>query len=311
MSFELNWLVLAIMAASLWALVNILDKEILTGKKITIPARQIFDSVVGLLTVLALIPYASLPDVTLAGLGIWGGLLIFIFNNYYYNSLQQGSVSSVSIHLQLIPIFTAIIGFLLFGERFGTTTYWGAVLIISGAVLVSIERGADGKFTLFLSRNMHVLWRYMLPAALFMSINYGINKELLGQNSILNVYLWGRVGTALGGFGLYIFSTEVRKECHILVYKRENRLLFSIFIVELFNILGIWFLTAAYAVGAITLVATTASTQPLLVIILLFVFAVFRKTDILTDFSASWRVLVSRLTAASLQIAGIYFLLGG
>lgn len=310
MSFELNWLVLAIMAAFSWALVNILDKKILTGKKITIPARQVFDSVVGLLTVIALISYASSPNIMLIGLGMSGGLLIFAFNNYYYKSLQLGSVSAVSIHLQLIPIFSATIGFLLFGERFSGATYWGVTMIVAGAVLVSIERGVDGKFPIFLSRNMHILLRYMLPASLFMCINYGFNMELLTQNSILDVYLWGRVGTTLGGLGLYIFSAETRKACHTLVYKHENRLLCEIFTVELFNVIGIWLLTAAFAVGTITLVTIATSTQPLLVIIFLIAFAAFNRTDVLADFSASKRVLFLRITAVFLQIAGIFFLTG-
>lgn len=305
---NINWMFLAFLAASCWGVVNILDKAILENHIIKINTRQFLDSGCGLLVAALLLFKVSTPTFSLVALGTLGGVLLFFFNYLYYHALKRADVSAISVYLQSTPVFSAIIGFAFFAERFHSNEYLGSSLIILGAVLVAIERTSRGRFTVFLGKNMEILLKYIIPASLIMSINYGLAKLLLEQHSFWEVFFWGRIGFATTGLIIYLSRRRLRKEVNMNITLVAVQSIYRVVFIEALNFSGILLLTAAYAVGTITLVSTVSAIQPLIVVVVLVLIGIFSNREPLRDFSSSKRIFIIRLAAIVLQIIGMFML---
>lgn len=308
MVLNFNWMALALIATSCWGMVNVIDKTILANRKVTIVTRQFIDSWVGLLIAFFLLRELSTPSFLLISLGALSGIIVFAFNSLYYNALRQADVSAVSVYLQLIPIFSAIIGFFFFKERFYINIYLGALFIIVGAIFVAIERTPTGNFTILLGKSMPILLKYLLPASLIMSINYGLIKYLLVQYSFWDVFFWGRIGSAFIGIFLFALTQGFKLEFNTNIKRMGFKTFYGIALVEFLNFFGMFILITAYSIGTITLVSTVTAIQPLIVIIMLVSIAIFRDKEPLKDFSYSERVLFIRIVAVCLQVIGMFLL---
>lgn len=308
MIINLNWMALAFFAATCWGIVNVLDKEILKSHRLKISTRQFLDSGFGLLVAVTLSWKLASPSFLLIAIGMCGGVLVYFFNYLYYRALKNADVSAISVYLQSIPVFSAIIGFIFFTERFHPDIYLGALLIIFGAIVVAIERKGNGKFTIFSGENMGVLLRYVLPASLIISINYGLTKVLLIQYTFWEVFFWGRIGFVVTGLLVYMIVRNVREEINANINLISVRTIYSVGLIEFLNFFGILLLTAAYSLGTITLVTTVAAIQPLIVIMVLVIIALLSNRELLKDFSSSKRVLIVRVIAILLQVIGMFLL---
>jgi len=89
------------------------------------------------------------------------------------------------------------------------------------------------------------------------------------------------------------------------------RTIYRVVFIEALNFLGILLLTAAYAVGTITLVSTVSAIQPLIVVAVLVLTAILSNREPLKDFSSSKRILIVRIMAILLQIMGMFMLSRG
>lgn len=303
-----NWMSLALLAASCWGMVNVLDKAMLENRIIKINTRQFLDSGCGLLVTVLLLFTLSTPTFLLVTLGILGGILVFLFNNLYYHALKRADVSAISVYLQSTPVFSAIIGFIFFAERFHLNEYFGALLIILGAILVAIERTSRGIFTVFSGKNMEILLKYVIPASFIMSINYGLTKVLLGQHSFWEVFFWGRIGFTATGLVIYLSRRRLRKEVNADIALMGTRIIYRVMVIEALNFAGMLLLTAAYASGTITLVSTVSAIQPLIVVVVLVLIGILNNREPLKDFSSSKKVLIVRLIAICLQVIGMFML---
>ena len=311
MVLDIGWMALALIAASCWGMVSVLDKAILESRIVKIKTRQFIDSCVGLIIAASMLWKISYPSISLIVIGIIGGFLVFAFNYLYYHALRQADVSAVSIYLQSIPVFSAILGYVFFADRFQAIVYVGALLVIAGAVLVAIERSATGKFTIFIGKNMSILIKNVLPAALILSISYGLIKLLLVQYTFWEVYFWGRIGFSCTGFVLYIFARQARIDIKENIKLMKFKTIYGVALIESLNFLGILLLTAAYAIGTLTLVSTVAAIQPLIVIIVLLSIAILKGNEPLKDFSSSKRILILRIVAVFIQVVGMFLLYHG
>ncbi len=308
MIINLNWMALAFLAATCWGIVNVLDKEILKYPRLKIDTRLLLDSGFGLLVAGILSFELSSPTFLLVTLGMCGGALVFSFNILYYRALKKADVSAISVYLQSVSVFSAIVGFMFFAERFHSDIYLGAFLIVFGAIIVGVERKENGKFTIFSGENMGGFLRYVLPASLIMSINYGLTKVLLVHSSFWEVFFWGRIGFAFTGIIVYVICRKVRQEINADIKLISVPTIYNVGLIEFLNFLGILLLTAAYSIGTITLVTTVAAIQPLIVIMVLVVIAVLSNREPLNDFSSSRRVLIVRVVAILLQVIGMFLL---
>lgn len=77
---------------------------------------------------------------TMTALGFAGIGQTLIYVVYYYN-LRRNPVWIVKVFLLLMPIVSALLGFLLFGETMVFNQYVGAAIVLSGALGILLEQG--------------------------------------------------------------------------------------------------------------------------------------------------------------------------
>lgn len=304
-----TWMGYALLAALLWAIVNVLDKRILERRDVNLNARLFLDMIVSCIAAILCFAFVDV-QYHLGGIviGLLAGVLVFLFNINYYKSLQRSSVTVVAIFLQLIPIFSFTIGWILFGERFSFPVYAGILLIILGAGFVIVENLAGGNAIRTARNNLAILFCFIVPGALFMSINYGIIEYLLESYNVVTVYFLGRVGLTLGSMFYFASKAGIFSDLDWDIFAGKKRTFSWVALIEVFNILAIYLLVVSYSSGPITLVATTASTQPLFVIAITVMLSVFVSRGKSRDSRSKVGIFVVRMLAATTQVAGVYLL---
>lgn len=308
MGVENNWLLLSIGAAFFWAVVNLLDKILVIEHIKSQWTRLILDSSVGISSCLLVYFTGLLSNVTIEIilLSISAGIILFGFNYLYYKALETADVSVTAVLMQTVPIFTAVWGFLFFGELFFPVVYIGIGLIIFGAILSNIEFDTLGFHKIFGGKNWNAAVLYIFPGIFLVSINYALQKYILNFTNSWTVFFWGRIGAFVLTSFFFIISRKIRTDFLQTIREIKALPLLMLSGVEWFNLFGIFLIITAYSTGPITLVATVSAVQPLFVIIIMIVFSILRKKSILSDFSNNKKVLAIRIVASILLIAGIY-----
>lgn len=310
MSVKNSWFLLSISAALFWAVVNLLDKILVIEHIKSQWTRLILDSLVGLTSCLLIYSIGILSKATIdiILLSILAGILLFGFNYLYYKALETADVSVTAVLLQTLPIFTAVWGYLFFGELFSKIVYSGIALVILGAILSNIEFDKLGFHKIIGGKNWDAAVLYIMPGIFLVSINYALQKYILTFTNNWTVFFWGRIGAFILTSFFLVASRNVRNDFIQTIKKTKLPPLLMLSGVEWLNLLAIFLIISAYSLGPVTLVATVSAIQPLFVIIIMITFSVIRKKSILSDFSNNKKVLAIRIVASTLLIIGIYLI---
>ncbi|MFH1787041.1 MAG: DMT family transporter [archaeon] len=135
------WYWLAIAAGAVWAVGNVIDKNIidrhirnpLSVIMLGAPLNLIFGAAVWAFQ------GGSLPRNILYG-GLIIGALNFFAVMLYFKGLKVEEASRVVPMIYVAPIFVLILAALLLGERAGAQGYAGVIMVIAGAVLISFRK---------------------------------------------------------------------------------------------------------------------------------------------------------------------------
>lgn len=305
-----NWLALSLLAALFWAAVNLLDKILVIEHIKSQWARLILDSIVGISScvLIYLLGLLSPANFTTILLSIIAGVILYGFNYLYYKTLETADVSVTAVFMQTIPIFTAVWGYLFFREVFSSWVYLGIGVVILGAILANFESDTNNSRKLVGGKNLKAIIVYMVPGIFLVSLNYALQKYILNFTDTWTVFFWGRIGSAILTLTAMTFFRNIRLEFSQTISSIKILPLMMLGGVEWLNLLGIFFIMSAYAVGPVTLVVTASAVQPLFVIAIVIAFSLIRRKPVLSDFSGSKTVLVIRIVASFFLILGIYLI---
>lgn len=190
----MSWLFIAITSYFLSSLVIILDKFILSAKKVASPPVYSFYIAILGLGVLILAPFDfSVPPVEKIVASLVSGALFTFGILALYFAIRVGQASRVATFVgAVIPFLTFIISVLFFGEELNWTEIIGALLLVSGGLLVT--------FDLPLKTNQKKFWekfKYALLSGLLLAVAYSIFKYVYEGQSFLCGFIWTRFGSAL------------------------------------------------------------------------------------------------------------------
>lgn len=197
----MDWIAIAITAYFLIALEVILDKFLLSSKKVSHPAVYAFYS--GLL---------SLPAVVFAPLGFHGvnfGKGIFaIFSGvvFVYGilslffAIQRSEASRVMpVVGATVPIVTYFSSFFFLRERLVLLQIIGIAALIVGGFLISFEFPVKIE-----KRKFFAGFRFSVLAGILLASAFAAFKHLYEQDNFINVFIWTRFGLAAGALSLVI-----------------------------------------------------------------------------------------------------------
>ncbi len=262
----LDWFPSAILAACCWAIVNLCDQHLIRNRFRSITARMFMDAGVGLTTCVPIIPFLGAHDGKAVLCSMAVGLILLAFNLLYYKAIRIGDPSSVAGQLQVVPAFSAVLGYLCFAETFPLSLYFGLATVIVGVFLISVGRVQKNQPPALASGNARAFVFFVLPGSAIISIGYALQKYLLHGTTPWEVFFWGRVASFLAVGIACAFSGRLRREVHEGVFSASAGTLTFAAGVEWVNFTGVLLLIIAYAHGPMTLVTVAAASQPIFVI---------------------------------------------
>ncbi|MAF20446.1 MAG: hypothetical protein CMI55_02065 [Parcubacteria group bacterium] len=206
----MNWLLIAISAHFLFALVFIIDKFLLSHTRVRPRALAFYVGILGGAALL-LIPFGFvIPSVSQIIISLITGILFIFAILCFYKSVQFGEVSRIApIIGGAISLFTLVLTYFFLEERLAVSQLIAFFLLVSGGVIMIWPRKKSclkgGKVPLIKRLPLAIL------AALFFAGSYVLTKFVFMEQPFISGFVWIRMGGILGAV-LLIFWPGGRQE---------------------------------------------------------------------------------------------------
>jgi drug/metabolite transporter (DMT)-like permease len=207
----MTWIAISILAYFFIALEIILDKFLLSSKRISHPAVYAFYS--GLLSLGALaifspfgfhlINYGKIWPYLLAGIVFTYGILCLFF------ALNEGEASKVTPMVgAVIPVVTFLLSAFFLNEKLSHFQFLGVVILIFGGLLISFDlpikiRKSE---TCLLTDKFFAGFGHTILAGTLLAVAFTAFKYFFERDNFINVFVWTRLGLFLGALTLLFFS---------------------------------------------------------------------------------------------------------
>jgi transporter family protein len=297
---EISWLYLALLASSVWALRNILDKVVISKCFFTLFLFLVAVGIVGgtiggILLTLQGGQAFLLPRAVVCG-SIVAGIIYYVGISLYFKALLAEEVSRVIPMFFLTPVIVLVIATTFLGEILELREYLGISMLVCGAILISFRKGLRPKIS-------KALW-IMLMAGFFFAISEVYTKYLLQFTNYWNIFALTRMGTLFGAvFLLLIFRATLIEE-----WKRVKKKS-SVYLVglsESLNLLGIFFFTVALSLGKVSLVSALHGTQPFFTLFFAILLSIFAPRILKEEYGV--RTLLVKIVSIFLITCGTFLL---
>lgn len=298
----MNWLFYAILSPAVYALVNFVDKHLVSNEIKDYKAMPIYTSVVAffagsLFWIITGFPLLNSRD----GLIVLFTGMIAVWSLFlYFKALADEETTTIIILFQTLPVLSLIFAYIFLGETITSRQFLGFVLILAGSLGITLKPKAKGEkiiskaFFLILAYN--VLWA--LSGVL---IKFAINANSFSK--ILSYESWG---IALGGAIVFLLFPGIRKAFLANVKTIRKRTVNIIILNEGLFVFAKSLGFYAFSLGPVALVSVLTSTQVFFGIIygviLTKAFPKLFKEDI------SKEGIAKKITMAVLVILGIILL---
>lgn len=298
----MNWFFIAIWAPLLWAFSNHIDKHLITKYGIAIGIRGLitFSSLCSIfIVIIAFIINPNIFNLYLISkiqLLISGILYTFAIL-YYIKALSKDEASLVTPVFQLIPVFAFLLGFVFLGEFLNIKQIFGGLIIISGAILISI----DFKNIKFNKKAFYL----MVLSSLFFATYQLLFKSGSGE-SFWPAIFWQSLGSF--SVGIFFISLKKYRKDFMLIFESNSKAIISwSLLVELTTMGGNLLIAQAVMLApSITLVLLMESFQPICVFILGVIFTLTVPTFVKEKIDKF--TLIQKFISISIILFGSYIL---
>jgi drug/metabolite transporter (DMT)-like permease len=254
------WLLFAFLGPIFWALSTHIDKYLVEKyfKHSDTAVLMVFTACIGLVMLpfiwffqpsIFLIPHLSMVVMIVSGiLYMWAML-------FYLKAIQSSEASIISPLFQLVIVFTFILGYLILGETLTSNGLWGTVLIVFGALLLSVNSSM---------RFRSMRWKtvfLMILCTLILAVSSVIFKFFAVHEQFWGTVFWIYVGQALFGI-MILMIPKYYKQFKILLKTNTQALLAINGINELVNLggsLGSRFASLFVPVAIVSAISSTTS----------------------------------------------------
>ncbi len=228
-----------------------------------------------------------------------GGLTIISLILYFY-ALGRDEASTVVPFYQTIPIFSFILGYLVLGETISPLEIFACILIISGAVILSLDLGGNK------IRIKYKVALLMIGASLSFAIDGVIFKLIALNEGFWVSAFWEFSGKFFIGIVIYIFIRSYREQFWKILKNNKFSVIALNSLNESLYILADGIMYFATLLAPLVLVATVGSLQPFMVFIMgIFITRFFPG---LGKETISKNVLAQKIMAIGIIIIGAYIL---
>ncbi len=301
MASGISWVVFAFSGPVLWAISVHLDKYIVERffKTSDVAVLLLFTAFIGVL----LLPFIWLfqpsvidTDFRSIALIVFAGVLTMTGLLLYLQALQGEEASVVAPYFQSGPLFGYVLAYVVLGETLSIRQMFGGVLIVVGALMVSI------RFEHGLRHFKTRLALLMLACGFIMATASLIFKVFALKVDFWTTTFWMFVGEAIFGCGLLLVPSY-RRQTRAMLRSHTAALLSINASNELINLGGGLGNRYALMFAPLSLVQAIGSTTTLFVFVFGIIISVLWPG--LSEENLSGRELLQKGFAALLVAAGV------
>lgn len=302
----MNWIAIAIVAYFLISLEVILDKFLLSSKRISHPAIYTFYS--GMLSFLAIVLFpfglhgiSFLQFFQYLSVGFvfsYGVLMLF-------SAIKKNEASRVTPAIgAIIPIATFFLSVIFLKDYLSAKQVLGVLLLIFGGLLISWEFSFGRKK----ERHFYDGFRETVLAGILLAVSYIFFKSLCEQDNFINVFIWSRMGFTLGALSLLFFIPWRKAIFGSLVRfkkpEKENKRSGFLFSAnKLLGGIGSILLNFSISLGDVTIVNAMVALEYVFIFLMgLFFSLQFPK---IFQEKTNWKNIAQKLSAIFIITAGL------
>jgi len=301
----MNWFIIALIAPFLWAITNHIDKHLINKyfRKGGVGSIIIFSSLIGIFVlpfILIIHPAVFTIKPILALLIIINGSIYVLSLLPYLYALAEDEASIVVPLFQTIPVFSYVLAFFVLGERLTGIQIIASLLIILGAMVLSLD--LNQKKIKFKKK---VFW-LMFLASFSVALNGLIFKYVAIQEDFWTTSFWEYIGFAILSIILLVFIKSYRDQFLLVIRNNRRVVLGWNTINEVLNIIAKIAMNFATLLAPLALVWVVNGFQPFFVlifgIIITLFFPYFGKEILVKKY------LIQKVIAIAIMFVGVYML---
>lgn len=273
----MSWFYLALFVPLLFAVVNLIDDNLLQFVYKSRYIATVMAGVSGTLPLLSLffLDFNNIPT-NLALLSMLSGSLAVGFYFFYFKSLQLDSPSVVVALFSLVPATIPFLAYFIVDEKLGLQQIVGFSIVLLASLGLAVSDVRNFKFS-----------KALIPAVIaviFMDAEAIINKYVYNNADFYPAYMYFSLGMGITAFLFYFVRFSDNNQALIRIGKKFKRLIPILIFVELLGLLAEFLLNLAISKGPVSLVKVIEGSQPmfvLLIALLLYPFApkFFREAE--------------------------------
>ena len=267
------WLYIALLGYGALAVVNILDKFILSKEKVQ-PSLYTFYTAITVLPIVLLIPFG----ITMLGSsGEWliaalSGVSFMLALIALYVGFRESEISHVGPLVgAAIPIFTLFLAKFFLHESISTRETIAVLVLIAGSVLISSEKSRWHS-----GWHKGMLWG--IVAGLLLAISHVASKYIYGVAGFYSGFIWTRAALGLSGMFLLLLPSVheplfQKRSWFSGSYARGN--LGLVVLNKLLAVAGVILIQYAISLGRVSLVSALSGVQFAFLVIVVVILSKF------------------------------------
>ncbi len=294
----MSWINTAILSAGILGIVNIVDSHLLSRR---MPSLGTFLLPVGIIhliygsILLIIFPFPQGVSAWPLGVAAASGFLRAGAVTVMLHTMTREEVSRVIPVVYTYPIFVAIAAVVLLGEDLLYLQWLAVIIVVAGAVIVSLRRNPTGGGT-YLGRSFGLLLiSSLLMAAADIASKYALNY----------ISFWNMYSITVFCMSSVFFLVSIRRSVFRELRSMQRRgstlalLAFNEVLAPIGIVLSFW----AIERGPVSLVSTILGSRPIFVFI--FALVLGRLFPVFLEWRPTGATLVLRLTATAMIVGGI------
>lgn len=308
----MNWLVLAVIAYFILALVNILDKFLLDK---VLPSNKAYTFLVGSIGVVVFILspwFLKWPGINLFFLNLIIGALFPAALLLFYKSLKESEASKALVLIGgLMPCFTLLFSVLFLGDKFNLYQWLALVFLLLGTFIISWlpeKQSFLNKALIFLKikkKPSKLSLLTAIGAAFLFALFFAGNKYAFNTQKFLSAFIWIRAGSFLFVLGM-LFPKKIRKEIFNSIGKMKMKKGALFFANQGLSAVGFFLQNLAISLTSVALVSALQGVQYVFVIILGALFTIFFPRILKENISK--KIIIQKIIAVIFIALGLYLL---
>ena len=261
----INWFTAALIAPALWAVITVIDHNLINKIYPSVLFGTIISSVFASIPSTLILSHHQIPPFFMVTAVFAGSVSVFQFYTYF-QALKLNSPSLVVAFYNLTAVLVPILSYVFLKERLNQLAIIGFLLVLIPSIILSFS-------AINFEHKVKAL-KLMLTTIVLYSASLVTMKYVYQETDFLSGFGFYSLGHVVGVVSLMIFNSKARKVVS------EARLLGLTIVgvlmsIEVISVLAEFFQNLSISSGSVSLVTALEGTQPIFVLLFAILFYPF------------------------------------